>query len=129
MSRADRTKIEDNPLARVGYTAAGAAGAAVVGVILTREGWEPKSAAGLLAAAGGAASWASEDARIQCLGAGAMSAAGGQLALLLLDEREQDGRRNAGRVSHAALREHFRRVREQLGLRVAERNDDAGPNA
>ncbi len=120
-TRADRTTMEDNRLVRIGYTAAGAAGAAVVGVILSREGWEPKSAAGLLAAVGGAASWASEDVRIQCLGAGAMSAAGGQLALLVLDERERKGPRNVGRVSHAALREHFRRVREQLGLRVAEK--------
>ena len=48
---------EESALRRLGYTAAGAAGTALVGSFLAREGWAPKTIAGLLTTGGAIASW------------------------------------------------------------------------
>jgi len=119
---------EDTVVRRLGYTAAGAAGTALVGSFLAREGWAPKTIAGLLTVAGGVAAGTSHDPMVQRLGSGAMSAAGGQLALLMLDDRESKGttsgashspipkRSNAGALPPGALENAFERARARMAV-------------
>ena len=131
-SRAPRAKAEDEtPLRRLGYTAAGAAGTALVGSFLAREGWAPKTIAGLLTTGGAIASWTSHDSTVRNIGSGAMSAAGGQLALMLLDDTEKNKapaaattpikRANADGLPSGALESAFERAR----ARMAVMSDDA----
>src|SRR3954463_14626773 len=87
MSRPARTS-DDSPLRRLGYTAAGAAGTALVGSFLAREGWAPKTIATALAAVGAGLAWKGDAPTIRSVGAGVMSAAGSQLALMMMDERD-----------------------------------------
>ncbi len=77
---------DETPLKRLGYTGAGAAGTALVGSFLAHEGWAPKTIATALAAVGAGLAWKGDSATIRSLGAGTMSAAGSQLALMLMDE-------------------------------------------
>ncbi len=125
---------EESALRRLGYTAAGAAGTALVGSFLAREGWAPKTIAGLLTTGGAIASWTSHDPTVREIGSGAMSAAGGQLALLMLDDREKkpdaaaqtatatgQKRSNAGELPPGALESAFERAR----ARMAVLSDDA----
>ena len=116
---------EDTTTRRLMYTAGGAAGTALVGSFLAREGWAPKTIAGLLTAAGGVAAWTSADPMVQNLGAGAMSAAGSQLALLMLDGRDgHDSKDAPGKarqadandLPHGALQAAFERARSQLSV-------------
>ena len=114
---------EDGNLRRLLYTAGGAAGTALVGSFLAREGWAPKTIAGLLTAAGGVASWTSDDPTVQQLGAGAMSAAGSQLALLMLDGRDESPKpanparqANAEELPPGALEAAFERARSRLAV-------------
>ena len=115
---------EETPLKRLGYTAAGAAGTALVGSFLAHEGWAPKTIAGLLTAAGGVAAWTSHDPSIRNVGAGVMSAGGSQLALLMLDDHEKKPaqvaaagatkRANAGELPPGALESAFERARARF---------------
>ena len=118
----------ESPLRRLGYTAAGAAGSAIVGSFLAREQWAPKTIAGLLTTAGAIASWTSHDPLVQNIGSGAMAAGGGQLALMLLDDHEKTGdkpgstkRANADGLPSGALESAFERAR----ARMAVMTDDA----
>ena len=77
----------ETPLHRLGYTAAGAAGTALVGSFLAREGWAPKTVASALGAVGAGLAWKGDSSTIRSVGAGAMSAAGSQLALMMIDDR------------------------------------------
>ncbi len=94
------------------YTAAGAAGTALVGSFLSREGWAPKTIATALGAVGAGLAWKGDGSTIRSVGAGAMSAAGSQLALMLIDDHEKKtaptataGSEEAGeRVERAAAR-------------------------
>jgi hypothetical protein len=79
----------DSTLRRLGYTAAGAAGTALVGSLLAREGWAPKTIATALAAVGAGLAWKGDEESIRSVGAGAMSAAGSQLALMLIDDHDK----------------------------------------
>ena len=73
---------------QLAFTAAGAAGSALLGAILTRQGYEPKTVSGTIAALGaGLASVGDSDA-MRALGAGAMSASGAQLVLILFSEHD-----------------------------------------
>lgn len=74
---------------RLGYTAAGAAGTALIGTFLAHEGWAPKTIAGALAAVGAGLAWKGDGETVRSVGAGAMSAAGSQLALMMIDEGGQ----------------------------------------
>jgi len=88
--RAPRTAkphVDETPLRRLGYTAAGAAGTALVGSFLSSQGWAPKTIAGALSAVGAGLAWRGDDPTIRSIGAGTMSAAGSQLALMLIDDR------------------------------------------
>ncbi|HWO21285.1 MAG TPA: hypothetical protein VNO30_21105 [Kofleriaceae bacterium] len=80
---------EDTPLQRLGYTAAGAAGTALIGSFLATQGWAPKTIAGALSAVGAGLAWRGDDAMIRSIGAGTMSAAGSQLALMVIDDRDK----------------------------------------
>ena len=121
---ARRSAPDETPLRRLGYTAAGAAGTALVGSFLAREGWAPKTVAGLLTAAGGVAAWTSHDTTVRNVGAGAMSAAGSQLALLMMDDHEkktaqgasaaQSKRANADGLPNGALESAFERARARM---------------
>ncbi len=83
------TEHEETPLTRLGMTAAGAAGSAFVGAFLTMEGWAPKTIAGALTALGAGLTWKGEGATTKSVGSGAMSSAGGQLVLMMMDEHTQ----------------------------------------
>jgi hypothetical protein len=79
------------------FTAAGAAGSTLLGAILARQGYAPKTVSGALAALGaGFASIGDSDA-LRALGAGAMSGSGAQLVLMMFAEYEE--RKN---VAHGA---------------------------
>src|SRR5690348_3802781 len=80
---------EETPLKRLAYTAAGAAGTALAGSFLAHEGWAPKTIATALAAVGGGLAWKGDAATVRSVGAGVMSAAGSQLALMVIDDREK----------------------------------------
>jgi hypothetical protein len=117
---------EETPLKRLGYTAAGAAGTALVGSLLARQGWAPKTIAGAIAAVGTGLAWKGEGSAIRGVGAGAMSAAGSQLALMMIDDRERksappqvaQGKKpaNSDGLPPGALEAAFERARERLAL-------------
>ena len=89
--RAPRTKPEpeETPLKRLAATAGGAAGTALAGSFLAHEGWAPKTIATALAAVGAGLAWKGDAPTIRSVGAGVMSAAGSQLALMVLDDRDR----------------------------------------
>ena len=89
----------------LGYTAAGAAGTALLGSFLARQGWAPKTIAGALTAVGAGLAWKGDGSTIKSVGAGTMSAAGSQLALMMIDDRGEARRR-----SHAAVVKPSRRT-------------------
>jgi hypothetical protein len=74
---------------RLKYTAAGAAGTALTGSILAKQGWAPKTIAGTLTAVGAGLAWKGDGEPVRSVGAGVMSAAGSQLALMMIDDHEE----------------------------------------
>src|SRR4051794_16634362 len=115
----------------LGYTAAGAAGTALLGSFLARQGWAPKTIAGALAAAGAGLAWKGDGSTIKSVGAGTMSAAGSQLALMLIDDREHakpvvatvataKKPANSDGLPPGALENAFERARERLALVAGE---------
>ncbi len=117
---------EDTSMQQLGYTAAGAAGTALVGSFLARQGWAPKTIAGALTAVGAGLAWKGDGSTIKSLGAGTMSAAGSQLALMLIDDRDAPAAAktavvakkpaNADELPPGALESAFERARERLAL-------------
>ncbi|HEY4177978.1 MAG TPA: hypothetical protein VGM90_14120 [Kofleriaceae bacterium] len=111
---------------RLGYTAAGAAGTALLGSFLARQGWAPKTIAGALAAVGAGLAWKGDSSTVKSVGAGTMSAAGSQLALMLIDDREKatvpvvKKPANADDLPPGALEAAFERARERLALASSE---------
>ena len=88
--RAQRSRGEDEtPLTRLAYTAGGAAGTALAGSFLAHEGWAPKTIATALAAVGAGLAWKGDAPGIRSVGAGVMSAAGSQLALMVMDDHDR----------------------------------------
>lgn len=129
--RAPRGKPEDETsLHRLGYTAAGAAGTALVGSLLARQGWAPKTIASALTAVGAGLAWKGEGSTIRSVGAGTMSAAGSQLALMVIDDHEKTspnkvviaGKKpaNADDLPPGALEGAFERARQRLALATGE---------
>jgi hypothetical protein len=80
---------DETPLKRLAYTAGGAAGTALAGSFLAHEGWAPKTIATALAAVGAGLAWKGDAPTIRSVGAGVMSAAGSQLALMVIDDRDK----------------------------------------
>ena len=129
--RADK---DETSLRRLGYTAAGAAGTALVGSFLSREGWAPKTIATALAAVGAGLAWKGDESTIRSVGAGAMSAAGSQLALMLIDDHEHkvasaappptaDAAKkpaNAGELPPGSLESAFERAKTRLAISAGE---------
>jgi hypothetical protein len=125
---------DETPLRRLGFTAAGAAGTALVGSFLSSQGWAPKTIAGALSAVGAGLAWRGDDPTIRSIGAGTMSAAGSQLALMLIDDR---GRKvapaapatavrkpaNADELPPGALENALERARQRLALASSELPD------
>jgi len=73
---------------QLAFTAAGAAGSALLGAILTRKGWAPKTVSGTLAVLGALLAGMSDSDTLRAVGAGAMSGSGAQLVLMLFAEHE-----------------------------------------
>ena len=86
---ASRAADEETPLKRLATTAGGAAGTALAGSFLAHEGWAPKTIATALAAVGAGLAWKGDSPTIRSVGAGVMSAAGSQLALMVLDDHDR----------------------------------------
>ncbi|HEY4243685.1 MAG TPA: hypothetical protein VGM88_27925 [Kofleriaceae bacterium] len=86
--RAAEQEVE-TPLKRLAATAGGAAGTALAGSFLAHEGWAPKTIATALAAVGAGLAWKGDAPTIRSVGAGVMSAAGSQLALMVMDDRDK----------------------------------------
>ena len=83
------------------FTAAGAAGAALLGAMLSRKGWHPKTVSGTLAGLGAALAGVGDSDALRAIGAGAMSGSGAQLVLMLFSEYEDKklAANDAGTVS------------------------------
>ena len=132
--RGPRADKDETSLRRLGYTAAGAAGTALVGSFLSREGWAPKTIATALAAVGAGLAWKGDESTIRSVGAGAMSAAGSQLALMLIDDHEHkvaaaappptaDAAKkpaNAGELPPGSLESAFERAKTRLAISAGE---------
>jgi hypothetical protein len=73
---------------QLAFTAAGAAGSALLGAILARKGYAPKTIAGVIAAIGAAFGGISDSDALRAVAAGAMSGSGAQLVLMLFLEHE-----------------------------------------
>lgn len=123
-ARPRKKAVDETPLRRLGYTAAGAAGTALVGSFLATQGWAPKTIAGALTAVGAGLAWRGDEPTIRALGAGTMSAAGSQLALMVIDDRERKMApapaakkpSNSDELPPGALESAFDRARSRLAL-------------
>lgn len=121
-------KPAENTAHALGYTAAGAAGTALLGSFLARQGWAPKTIAGALTAVGAGLAWKGDGDTIKSVGAGTMSAAGSQLALMMLDDHSAKHPQvatakkpsNADDLPPGALENAFDRARERLALHAGE---------
>ena len=121
---------DETPLKRLGYTGAGAASTALVGSFLAHEGWAPKTIATALTAVGAGLAWKGDSPTIRSIGAGTMSAAGSQLALMMMDERNQKPSTpatqvakkpaNAGGLPEGALETAYERARKRLAIASGE---------
>jgi hypothetical protein len=116
---------DDTPGKRLAVTAAGAAGTALAGSFLARQGWAPKTIAGALAAVGAGLAWKGDGSTIRSVGAGAISAAGSQLALMMIDDRDAKPApqvatakkpSNTDGLPAGALEAAFERARHRLAL-------------
>jgi hypothetical protein len=120
--------VVETPLKRLGYTGAGAAGTALVGSFLAHEGWAPKTIATALTAVGAGLAWKGDSSTIRSIGAGTMSAAGSQLALMMMEERGQKPAAappvkkpaNAGALPEGALETAYERARKRLAIAAGE---------
>ncbi len=130
---ANANAAEETPLKRLGYTAAGAGGTSLVGSFLAHEGWAPKTIATALVAVGAGLAWKGDAPPIRSIGAGVMSAAGSQLALMMLDDRDHKKatptvavpapakkQSNAGELPPGSLENAFERAKTRLAMASGE---------
>ena len=86
----ERAKTEGMPtVQQLAFTAAGAAGSALLSALLARRGYAPKTIAGAIAAVGAGIAGVGDNHAFRALGAGAMSGSGAQLVLMLFAEYEE----------------------------------------
>lgn len=98
---------ETSMLQQLVFTAAGAAGSALLGAILARQGHAPKTVSGALAALGAGLAGIGDSDALRALGAGAMSGSGAQLVLMLFSEYESKKNSvNDASITVAASGEH-----------------------
>jgi hypothetical protein len=121
---------DETPLHRLAMTAAGAGGTALAGSFLVHEGWAPKTISTALAAVGAGLAWKGDTDTVRNIGTGVMSAAGGQLALMLIDDRNKQQaadttnnqtaqagpKRQAGELPAGSLENAFERAKARLAL-------------
>jgi len=133
----------ETPGHHLGYTAAGAAGSALLVGLLARQGWAPKTVAAAVTAVGAGLGWKGDGSTIRSVGAGAMSGAGAQLGLMMIADHEQkQGTNNATtptvattalptkKVANAelppgVLEAAFYRARDRLAASVGEEQEAA----
>ncbi|MFT3693964.1 MAG: hypothetical protein QM831_12545 [Kofleriaceae bacterium] len=127
--RASRQQSQETPLTRLAWTAGGAAGAALAGSLLARQGWAPKTVATAMTAVGAGLAWKGDGERVRDLGTGVMSASGSQLALMIIDDREKPAPAtqvaikkpaNAGELPPGALESALERAKARLSLEERE---------
>ena len=124
---------EETALKRLGYTAAGATTTSLAGSFLAHEGWAPKTIATALAAVGAGLAWKGDAPTVRSIGAGVMSAAGSQLALMMMDERDHKASGataqaspvskkppNAGELPPGSLENAFERAKARLSISAGE---------
>jgi hypothetical protein len=97
-----KPQTPETPLQRLSYTAAGAAGTALAGSFLAHEGWAPKTIATALTAVGAGLAWKGDESTVRSVGAGVMSAAGSQLALMVIDDRDRKQQAQATQTAQAS---------------------------
>ena len=123
--RAATKPEEETPLKRLAYTAAGAGGTALAGSFLAHEGWAPKTIATALTAVGAGLAWKGDAHTVRSIGAGVMAAAGSQLALMSIDDKDkkaapstQTAQRpsNAAALPAGALESALERAQAHLAL-------------
>src|ERR1700691_4815765 len=83
---------DETPLKRLAMTAAGAGGTALAGSFLVHEGWAPKTISTALTAVGAGLAWKGDSSTVRNIGTCVLSAAGSQLALMVMEDR---GKTNA----------------------------------
>src|SRR4029079_13342532 len=102
-------------------------------------GGAPKTIATALAAVGGGLAWKGDAPTIRSVGAGVMSAAGSQLALMMIDDRDKQAApapavaatqvakkpSNAGELPPGALESALARAQARLALEAREREGKA----
>jgi len=131
--RAPRAPEEKLHTERLAYTALGAAGTALIGGFLAKQDWSPKVIATTLTAVGGAMAAGGKTDKLQAVGSGAFGAGGGQLALLMMDDRYEravkeaqklaqeqkkggSDKRQAHGLPGGALESAFERARSHLAI-------------
>ena len=115
---------EETTLKRLAMTAAGAGGTALAGSFLAHEGWAPKTIATALTAVGAGLAWKGDEATVRSVGAGVMAAAGSQLALMSIQDKDkkpavvQTAQRpsNAAALPAGALESALERAQARLQL-------------
>jgi hypothetical protein len=119
---------DETPLKRLAMTAAGAGSTALAGSFLVHEGWAPKTISTALAAVGAGLAWKGDSSTIRDIGAGVMSAAGSQLALMMMEDRGKPSapaptqttqaaqKRQAGELPPGALENAFERAQARLSV-------------
>jgi hypothetical protein len=113
-------------LRRLAPLAGGAAGMALLGTFLAREGWKPKTIAGALSLAGALLAWLGHDEKLRQIALGAAAAGMGQLALMMFEAHEAEAHgtqvaaadkpRQAEGLPPGALESAFERARRRLAL-------------
>jgi hypothetical protein len=120
---------DETPLRRLAFTAAGAGGTALAGSFLVHEGWAPKTISTALTAVGAGLAWKGDSSTVRNVGAGVMSAAGSQLALMMMDDRgkasvppatAQKKPANAGELPPGSLENAFERAKGRLATTTGE---------
>jgi hypothetical protein len=113
---ARKPQEEETPLRRLAYTAAGAGSTALAGSILLREGWAPKTIATALTAVGAGLAWKGDAPTVRSIGAGVMSAAGSQLAILTIEDHEKKSAPGAQDDQTAPNTQSARKLSNAAGL-------------
>jgi hypothetical protein len=120
---------QETPLARIGYTVAGAGAAALAVTMFEHEKWEPKKVAGVLGLGGAALAWRSSNEAAKAIGLGVSSAAGAQLALLVMSDHEKklaDAAASSAQSDAATVAQNSTPAQNSLPASTAQRPANAG---